>query len=131
MEAQKDGVSKPVALDGREPGRRQAKVQELFESQGADAAWVLGLRLKIRESTLRTWFAIALLEQVVQRHPFYAPAHSMLAFVLLVSRQGGWHLMEPQVTQAANLAARAVELDDSDPVGASCLGLRGLHQAAY
>jgi TolB-like protein/Flp pilus assembly protein TadD len=66
--------------------------------------------------------AIALLEQVVQRHPFYAPAHSMLAFVLLVSRQGGWHMMEPQVTQAANLAARAVELDDSDPWAHLALG---------
>jgi TolB-like protein/Flp pilus assembly protein TadD len=66
--------------------------------------------------------AIALLEQVVQRHPYYAPAHSMLAFVLLVSRQGGWHLMEPQVTQAANLAARAVELDDSDPWAHLALG---------
>jgi tetratricopeptide (TPR) repeat protein len=66
--------------------------------------------------------AIALLEQVVQRHPFYAPAHSMLAFVLLVSRQGGWHTMEPQVTQAATLAARAVELDDSDPWAHLALG---------
>jgi TolB-like protein/Flp pilus assembly protein TadD len=66
--------------------------------------------------------AIALLEQVVQQHPFYAPAHSMLAFVLLVSRQGGWHMMEPQVTQAANLAARAVELDDSDPWAHLALG---------
>src|SRR3984957_9463998 len=66
--------------------------------------------------------AIALFEQVVQRHPFYAPAHSMLAFVLLVSRQGGWHIMEPQVAQAANLAARAVELDDSDPWAHLALG---------
>jgi TolB-like protein/Tfp pilus assembly protein PilF len=66
--------------------------------------------------------AIAILKQVVERHPFYAPAHSMLAFVLLVSRQGGWHMMEPQVTQAASLAARAVELDDSDPWAHFALG---------
>jgi tetratricopeptide (TPR) repeat protein len=46
----------------------------------------------------------------------------MSAFVLLVSRQGGWHMMEPQVTQAANLAARAVELDDSDPWAHLALG---------
>jgi len=66
--------------------------------------------------------AIALLKQLVQRHPLYAPAHSMLAFVLLVSRQGGWHMMEPQVMQAATLAARAVELDDSDPWAHLALG---------
>jgi TolB-like protein/Tfp pilus assembly protein PilF len=66
--------------------------------------------------------AIALLKQLVERHPLYAPAHSMLAFVLLVSRQGGWHMMEPQVMQAAGLAARAVELDDSDPWAHLALG---------
>jgi TolB-like protein/Flp pilus assembly protein TadD len=66
--------------------------------------------------------AIALLEQLVERHPLYAPAHSMLAFVLLVSRQGGWHMMEPQVTRAASLAARAVELDDADPWAHLALG---------
>jgi len=69
-----------------------------------------------------TQAAIEILKQVVQRHPFYAPAHSMLAFVLLVSRQGGWHMMEPQVLQAATLAARAVELDDSDPWAHLALG---------
>ena len=42
--------------------------------------------------------------------------------VLLVSRQGGWHVMEPQVTQAATLAARAVELDDRDPWAHLALG---------
>jgi hypothetical protein len=42
---------------GGKAGRRKGKVQELFESQGADAAWVLGLRLGLKESTLRTWFA--------------------------------------------------------------------------
>jgi TolB-like protein/Flp pilus assembly protein TadD len=66
--------------------------------------------------------AIALLKRLVERHPLYAPAHSMLAFVLLVSRQGGWHMMEPQVRQAASLAARAVELDDSDPWAHLALG---------
>ena len=66
--------------------------------------------------------AIALLKELIERHRLYAPAHSMLAFVLLVSRQGGWHMMEPQVTQAASLAARAVELDDSDPWAHLALG---------
>jgi TolB-like protein/Flp pilus assembly protein TadD len=66
--------------------------------------------------------AIAILKQLLERYPHYAPAHSMLAFFLLVSRQGGWHMMEPQVTQAASLAARAVELDDSDPWAHFALG---------
>src|SRR5258708_40240761 len=66
--------------------------------------------------------AIAILKQVVERRTCYAPAHSILAFALLVSRQGGWHIMEPQVTQAAILAARAVELDDSDPWAHLALG---------
>jgi TolB-like protein/Tfp pilus assembly protein PilF len=66
--------------------------------------------------------AIAVLKQLVERYPFYAAAHSMLAFVLLVSRQGGWHMMEPEVAQAATLAARAVELDDSDPWAHLALG---------
>jgi TolB-like protein/Flp pilus assembly protein TadD len=66
--------------------------------------------------------AIAILKQLVARHPLYAPAHGMLAFVLLVSRQGGWHMMEPRVSQAASLAGRAVELDDSDPWAHLALG---------
>ena len=37
--------------------------------------------------------AIAILRQVVERYPTYAPAHSMLAFMLLVSRQVGWIVM--------------------------------------
>ncbi len=41
----------------REDGRRKIKVRELFENQGADAAWVLGLRLGLKESTLHNWFA--------------------------------------------------------------------------
>jgi hypothetical protein len=59
--------------------------------------------------------AIATLRQVVERHPEYAPAHSMLAFSLLLARQFGWISMEPQVKQAEALAVRAAQLDDSDP----------------
>jgi len=67
--------------------------------------------------------AIAVLKQAVERYPVYAPAHSMLAFMLLVSRQVGWIVMEPQVKQAATLASRAVELDDSDPWAHLALGV--------
>jgi adenylate cyclase len=51
--------------------------------------------------------AIATLKQVVERHSEYAPAHSMLAFSLLLARQFGWISMEPQVKQAEALAIRA------------------------
>jgi TolB-like protein/Tfp pilus assembly protein PilF len=59
--------------------------------------------------------AIANLEQVIEHYPDYAPAHSMLAFAMLFSRHIGWTSMEPQLRQAAALAARAAELDDRDP----------------
>jgi tetratricopeptide (TPR) repeat protein len=66
--------------------------------------------------------AIATLKQVVERHPEYAPAHSMLAFSLLLARQFGWLSMEPQVKQAEALAVRAAQLDDSDPWAHLALG---------
>jgi adenylate cyclase len=68
--------------------------------------------------------AVAMLKQAVERYPDYAPAHSMLAFALLVSGYAGWALseFEPNVKQAAILAARATELDDSDPWAHLALG---------
>ena len=68
--------------------------------------------------------AIAMLEQAVERYADYAPAHSMLAFMLLVSDYLGWSVgeREPRVKQAAALAARAAELDDSDPWAHLALG---------
>jgi TolB-like protein/Flp pilus assembly protein TadD len=66
--------------------------------------------------------AIAMLKQAVERYPDYAPAHSMLAFAMLVSRLLGWTPIAPQVKEAAALAARAAELDDSDPWAHLALG---------
>ena len=66
--------------------------------------------------------AIATLKRAVERYPEYAPAQSMLAFFLLVSGYVGWSFTEPQVKQAAILAARAAELDDSDPWAHLALG---------
>jgi adenylate cyclase len=66
--------------------------------------------------------AIAILRQAVQRYPEYARAHSTLAFALLFSRQIGWISVEPQVKEPAALAARATELDDSDPWAHLALG---------
>ena len=66
--------------------------------------------------------AIAILRKAVERYPDYAPAHSMLAFAMLTSRLLGWTLVAPQVKEAATLAARAAELDDSDPWAHLALG---------
>jgi adenylate cyclase len=66
--------------------------------------------------------AIALLKRAVEHYPDYAPAHSMLAFVLLISHYLGWRLIGPQLQQAATLAGRAAELDDSDPWAHLALG---------
>jgi adenylate cyclase len=66
--------------------------------------------------------AIAILKRAVELYPDYAPAHSMLAFMLLMSGYIGWVLMEPQLQQAAGLAARAEQLDHSDPWAHLALG---------
>ena len=62
--------------------------------------------------------AIALLKRAVERYPDYAPAHSMLAFMMLVSGHLGWSVEE----QAAALATRAAALDDNDPWAHLALG---------
>jgi len=59
--------------------------------------------------------AIAILRQAVQRHPNHPPAHSMLAFALLLSNFMGWTPPGSDKEFAGTLAHRAVELDESDP----------------
>ena len=76
-----------------------------------------------RMTRSETEAAIAMLNRAVERYPDYAPAHSMLAFMLLVSSHFILNLMVgPQLTRAAELAARAAELDDSDPWAHLALG---------
>lgn len=66
--------------------------------------------------------AISILRQAVERHPNYAPAHSMLAFALFASSYVGWIAPGAEREFAAKLAHRAVELDDSDPWAHLALG---------
>ncbi len=66
--------------------------------------------------------ATNILRQAVGRYPNYGPAHSILAFVLLISGYLGWSVMERQLQEAARLAARAAQLDDSDPWAHLALG---------
>jgi adenylate cyclase len=75
-----------------------------------------------RLTTAEREAAIAILRQAVERYPDYAPAQSMLAFVLLISDYLGWAVMESQLQQAAGFAARAEELDHSDPWAHLALG---------
>lgn len=67
--------------------------------------------------------AIGLLNNAVERYPDYAPAHSMLAFILLVSSHLNLSYSKgSQLTRAQELGTRAAELDDSDPWAHLALG---------
>jgi adenylate cyclase len=64
--------------------------------------------------------AISILRRSIQLYPDYAPAHSMLAFAMLLLGYLGY--IDPQVNDAAALAARAAELDRNDPWAYVALG---------
>jgi len=77
--------------------------------------------------------AIAILRQAVDRHPDYAPAHSLLAFALLVAAhmgwvppanngETGWVSLGNHRELAESLAHRAYELDENDPWAHMALG---------
>ena len=72
--------------------------------------------------------AIAMLKRALKQYPDYAPAHSMLAFMLLITRYAvrPSSESEPQLNEVATLAARAAELDDSDPWAHLALGFVAL-----
>jgi hypothetical protein len=38
-------------------GSRKSKVHQLFDKEGPGAGWILGLKLQLKASTLRSWFA--------------------------------------------------------------------------
>jgi hypothetical protein len=38
-------------------GSRKSKVHQLFDKEGPEAGWILGLKLQLKASTLRSWFA--------------------------------------------------------------------------
>jgi tetratricopeptide (TPR) repeat protein len=66
--------------------------------------------------------AIEILREAVQRYPDYGPAHSLLAFALLVSGHVGWIPQSAHYHDAGELANRALELDDQDPWAHLALG---------
>jgi adenylate cyclase len=68
--------------------------------------------------------AIAMLRRAVTQYPDYGPAHSMLAFMLLISGRLAWTLaeLEEHVPEAQKLATKAMSLDNSDPWAHLALG---------
>jgi adenylate cyclase len=64
--------------------------------------------------------AISILRSATRLYPDYAPAHSMLAFAILLLGYLG-HI-DVQANEAAALAARAAELDCNDPWAYVALG---------
>ena len=66
--------------------------------------------------------AIGLLKNAVAQHPDYGPAHSMLAFCLVMTGHFGWLPIFEVPKLAVDLARRAVELDDNDPWAYLALG---------
>ena len=66
--------------------------------------------------------AITMLRQATQQYPQYPPAHSMLAFALLVSGHVGWRLTGNNAELATKHSRIASELDDSDPWAHLALG---------
>ena len=94
---------------------------EAFKSENRSpsdlSAWDLVMRALLhygRMTTQESEKAIAILQQAVRQHPSYGPAHSLLAFALLVSSHVGWIPESDSYRYAAELANRALELDDQD-----------------
>jgi TolB-like protein/Flp pilus assembly protein TadD len=88
-------------------------------------AWELVARAMTyygRMTTEDSETAIGILQQAVEKHPDYGPAHSLLAFALLVSGHVGWIPESHEIHHAAELAHRAARLDDEDPWAYLALG---------
>jgi TolB-like protein/class 3 adenylate cyclase/Flp pilus assembly protein TadD len=68
--------------------------------------------------------AITTLRRAVAQYPDYGPAHSLLAFILLISGRLAWTSaeLEAQVPEAQKLATKAMSLDSSDPWAHLALG---------
>jgi TolB-like protein/two-component SAPR family response regulator len=100
------------------------------ENLGAWDLVMRALRHYWRMTTKDSEAAIAMLRQAVRQYPDYGPAHSLLAFALLVSGHVGWvpesgesrYRSDLTHRYAADLARRAVALDDEDPWAHLALG---------
>jgi len=88
-------------------------------------AWDLVMRSLThywRMTAAESDIAIKMLRTAVKQFPEYGPAHSMLAFALMVSGHVGWTPESQDYEYAAKIARRAAELDDEDPWAHLALG---------
>ena len=88
-------------------------------------AWELVMKansLLWRQTKTDSEAAIAMLTKATERYPDYAPAHSMLAFALLLRAIPAGVARNLDVKNAAVLATRAAEIDDNDPWAHLALG---------
>ena len=44
-----------IEMPIQKPGRRKAQVLQIFNEHGPEAAWTLGLKLGLKDTTLRVW----------------------------------------------------------------------------
>jgi tetratricopeptide (TPR) repeat protein len=107
---------KLVAAEGMRSQRRSP------EDLGAWDLVMRALTQYWRMTTQESETAIDMLRTAVQRYPDYGPAHSLLAFALLVSGHVGWIYESRDYEYAARLAHRAIELDHEDPWAHLALG---------
>jgi adenylate cyclase len=123
--ALQDEITKKV-VSAIEPRLLEAEGMRALARPPADLdAWELVARASSifwRMTPADSEAAISLYRQAVHQHNSYAPAHSMLAVALLMSRFIGWTAMPPNLKEAADLAARAAELDGGDPWAHLALG---------
>jgi hypothetical protein len=52
------GYRPPQGYKQHVEGSRKSKVHQLYDKEGPEAAWTLGLKLKLKEGSLRNWFGV-------------------------------------------------------------------------
>jgi adenylate cyclase len=105
-----------VAAEGVRAERRSADDLDAWDlvARGVSHFWKL--------TAVECDTGISILRQAVQRYPDYAPAHSMLAFTLVIAAYVGLGPAGGDRELASQLAHRAVELDEEDPWAHAALG---------
>lgn len=51
------GEAPEQGYGGHKEGSRKGTIHELFDKEGQDVAWTRGLKVELKQGTLRSWFA--------------------------------------------------------------------------